>query len=284
MKNKEYSIGNLKLESRIFLAPMAEINDIAFRILCKKAGCGLVYTGMLNPLSQEKLQLYDKPAMQLFSTSKEGIKDFMKKYEKEVQLFDFNLGCPKKNARENGYGAYLQKRKSEIEEILQEMRNSTKKPITIKLRKTDEALEIVKIAEKYCDAICIHPRTPSQGYSGIPDLSFAEEIKRRTKLPVIYSGNVNEKNAEELLKTFDFLMIGREAIGDPNIFLRLQDKKDKFDFFDYLKFGEKYKISFVQIKKQAMNFTKKKFGARKIRAELVKSKTIEDIKRIMKEV
>ena len=83
-------IGSLKLKNRIFLAPMAEVNDIAFRKLCLDAGAGLVFTGMINPLSKQEIDLGDKPALQLFSTNEKGIKEFIKKYESKVKLFDFN--------------------------------------------------------------------------------------------------------------------------------------------------------------------------------------------------
>jgi tRNA-dihydrouridine synthase len=72
------NIKNLKTKNRIFLAPMEEINDIAFRIICKKAGCGLTYTGMINPQTKQKINLEDKPALQLFCTNSKGIKEFMK--------------------------------------------------------------------------------------------------------------------------------------------------------------------------------------------------------------
>ena len=101
----KYSIGNLKLKSRIFLAPMLEPNDIAFRLLCKKAGCGLTYTGMTSPLSKAKLNLDDNPALQLFGNGEIGIRKFIKKYDKNVSLWDFNLGCPSKLSKKLGHGA-----------------------------------------------------------------------------------------------------------------------------------------------------------------------------------
>jgi tRNA-dihydrouridine synthase len=278
----KYKLAHLNLNNPYFLAPMAEVNDIAFRFLCKKAGCGLAYTGMINPLTQNKIHLEDKPAIQLFSTTTEGIKEFIEKYEKQAKLFDFNLGCPSKIAKKLGFGVFLHNRLETIEEILKIMRNSTKKPITIKIRKSDEAKKIIKIANKYCDAISVHPRTAEQGYSGIPDIKFAEEIKKLTPLPIIYSGNVNEKNSKELLKKFDFLMIGREAIGNPGIFAKLNKKDSKIKFKDYLKLAERYKIKYSQIKFQAMNFTKNQQGAKHLRTLLVRAKTLEDIKDIMK--
>lgn len=273
-------IGNFKPKNRFFLAPMLEPNDIAFRLLCKKAGCGLTYTGMINPLSKQKVFLDDKPAIQIFCTHAKGIKEFIKKHEKRAVLFDFNLGCPSTLAEKLGFGSFLHKDISKIEEILKTMGESTKKPITIKIRKSERALEIIKMASKYVDAVCIHPRTQKQGYSGEPDLEFAIKIKKEINLPIIYSGNVNLKNAKELLETFDFVMIGREAIGNPGIFSTLIGKKNKINFSNYLKLVKKYNLYFRQIKYQAINFTKGMENAREKRNILSKAKIIDDLKKV----
>ncbi|PIU76213.1 hypothetical protein COS75_00125 [Candidatus Pacearchaeota archaeon CG06_land_8_20_14_3_00_35_12] len=277
-------IGNLKLENPYFLAPMAGVNDIAFRILCRKAGAGLVYTGMINPLSPMKLDLDDKPAIQIFSANEKGIKEFITKHEEDAKLFDFNLGCSKSLARQHGFGAFLQNKKENIEGILGAMRGSTKKPITIKLRKSNKISKTIKIAEKYCDAICIHPRTIAQGYSGKAGVSFAEKLKKETSLPIIYSGDVNEKNAPELLKKFDFIMIGREAMGYPNIFAKLTETNEEFGFKDYLALAAKYKIGFAQIKFQAIHFTKFMIGGSELRLKLSKTKRLKDIEGIYRKI
>jgi tRNA-dihydrouridine synthase B len=275
---------NLKLKNKIFLAPMEEINDVAFRILCKKAGCGLTYTGMIHPQSKQEFYLDDKPALQLFCTETKAIKEFMKKYDSKVTLWDFNLGCPAKTARKHGFGVFLHSNLEVIEDILKTMRQNTKKPLIVKLRKSKYTMKILKIANKYCDAICIHPRTQPQGYSGIPDLELARKIKKQTKLPIIYSGNVDEENYNEFLKEFDYVMIGRKAIGNPNIFSKLSKKETNFDFNDYLELSKKYKLPFRQIKFQAMNFTKGKEGATDLRLQLAKSKNIKQVKEIMKKI
>ena len=276
-------IKNLKLKNPFLLAPMHEVNDIAFRLLCKKAGASLCYTGLLSPLSKQKLILDDKPAIQIFARNSKGIKEFIKKYDKQVSLWDFNLGCPSKRAEACGVGSYMHSNLNQIEEILKEIRKSTKKPITIKLRKSNNTEEIIKIANKYCDAICIHPRTKEQGYSGSPDIEFARKLKQYTHLLLIYSGDVNESNAKALLNDFDFLMIGRSAIGNPNIFSKLTNKNQKtpITFKDYLKLAKKYKLDFTQIKFQAMNFTKGKEGAAKIREKISKTKNLEELEKIM---
>ena len=264
-------IRNLKLKNRIFLAPMEEVNDIAFRLLCKKAGAGLTYTGLIHPLSQQPIYFKDKPGVQLFCNSIKGVEELIKKHDKKVSLWDFNLGCPVPRAKQNNYGAYLTDLKI-IEDILKTMRGATKKPVTVKIRKSAIAFDILKIAEKYCDAISIHPRTKEQGYSGEPDVEFALKIKKATKLPVIYSGNVNEKNVGEFLQNFDFVMIGRAAIGHPEIFATLtNNKKFKRSVKDYMKLAIKYNLSMKQIKFQAMNFTKGLENSRQMRNEMCKN-------------
>lgn len=273
-------IKNLKLKNRIFLAPIAEVNDIAFRKLCKRAGAGLCYTGMINPLTKQKLNLDDRPALQIFCTNTKGIKQFIKKHEKKVALFDFNLGCPAKTAKKLGFGSFLHNDLKTIEEILKTMKNSTSNPITIKLRKSNNTLKIIKIANKYCDAITIHPRTQAQGYSGTPDLEFAKKIKSKTKLPVIYSGDVNEKNYKQLLKEFDAIMIGRKAIGNPNIFSKLLDKKTNFQYKDWIKEAAKYNLPYKIYKFQAMWFTKGMQGGARIREKLIKAKSLKEIKKV----
>ena len=234
----KYKIGNLELDNRILLAPMLEPNDVAFRLLCKKAGCGLTYVGMTSALSRKKLDLADKPALQLFGNSSRGIKSFIEKYDSEVSLWDFNLGCPSKLSRRLEYGAFMVSAPKGvppvqvasagadkvgnldlIEEILKVMRGATRKPVTIKIRKSDDAFAIVELAERVgVDAICVHARTVAQGYSGEVDYEFALKVKRSTMLPVIFSGDVTADNINSILNDFDFVMIGRSCIGRPEIF------------------------------------------------------------------
>jgi len=279
----EYKIGKLKLKNRFLLAPMLEPNDVAFRLLCKRAGCGLTYTGMVSALSKQKMVLDDSPAVQLFGNSVRGISSFIRRYDSKVSLWDFNLGCPSKLSRRLEHGAFMHGDLGEIEKILKVMRGATDKPITIKLRKSENAIEIAKLAERYVDAIGIHARTVGQGYSGEVDYDFALKVKKAVNVPVIFSGNVDESNADRILRDFDFVFVGRAAIGDPGIFARLCGKKTKIGFGDYLKLARKYKLFFRQIKYQAMNFSKGFVGAREIRKKLVGVKNVEDVKKVMSE-
>jgi len=280
-------IGKLKLKNRVFLAPMHQVNDIAFRILCKKAGAGLTYTGLLNPQTRENLFLEDKPCLQFACNSPKGIEDFIKRYDKRISMYDFNLGCPSLHAKSSKIGYFMSNNFEAIEEILKTIRENTKKPLTIKIRKISEEnlKKIIKIAEKYCQAIGVHPRTQEQGYSGIPDIEFARQVKKLTSLPVIYSGNIKTKEeAEERLKEFDFIMLGRICIGNPGIFSDILDKKKKnLKFKDWLKASKKYKPNFSQIKFQALNFTREFKGSSKLRKELSAAKNEKEILAILKE-
>jgi len=305
-------IGNLKLKSRVLLAPMLEPNDVAFRLLCLKAGCGLTWTGMTSPLSKARLCLDDKPMLQLFGNSSRGIASFMKKYDSKVSGWDFNLGCPSKLSKRLGHGACLSDLKV-IEDILETMRKNSEKPLTVKIRKSDYAFEILKIAEEVgVDAICVHARTIGQGYSGEVDYDWALEIKKRTRLPVIFSGVSSLDEVEKILEDFDFVMIGRLAIGRPGIFGevdesgKLQKNNPRIDanvrelgrkenlttdstdehgqgnlFGEYLELAKKYGLFFRQVKYQAMNFTKGIVGGKELRMALVGAKSVGDVERIM---
>jgi tRNA-dihydrouridine synthase len=260
---------------------MLEPNDIAFRLLCKRAGCGVTYTGMISPLSKQKLYLDDKPILQLFGNSSVGIKGFMKKYDEEVSGWDFNLGCPSKLSKRLGHGGCLRDF-SVIENILKIMRSSTGKALTIKIRKSDYAFEILEIAKRVgVDAVCIHARNVSQGYSGEVDYGFALEIKKKSGIPVIFSGDVNENNIEGILKDFDFVMVGRAAIGNPGIFSKFSGEKVNFGFGEYLDMAKRYGLFFRQIKYQAMNFTKGVSRGKVLRMKLVGAKSLRDIEEIM---
>jgi tRNA-dihydrouridine synthase B len=286
---------NLKLKNRIFLAPMHQVNDIAFRLLCKKAGAGLTFTGLINPQTKEKIYFQDKPALQFACNSTKGIKEFIKKYDKKIAMYDFNLGCPSPHAKQSKIGYFMADNYQTIEEILKTISKSTKKPLTLKIRKIPEEnlIKIIKIAEKYCSAISIHPRTQPQGYSGIPDIEFARKVKQLTGLPIIYSGNITSKEqAYKFLQEFDYIMIGRAAIGNPDIFSDLTNEKDnknikkRTNFQDWLKLAkkiEKEKLYFSQIKFQAINFTRDFEGAPKIREHLSKTKSEKEILQILKE-
>lgn len=285
--NSEY-IRGLKTKNRIFLAPMHQVNDIAFRLLCKRAGAGLTYTGLINPQTKEKLFFQDKPAVQFACNSSRGIEEFIKKYDKKICLYDLNLGCPSLHAEQSKIGYFMSDNPKLLNNILKTIKENTKKPITIKIRKMplEKAKQIIKVAEKYCSAIAVHPRSQKQGYSGLADIDFARNIKKTTKLPLIYSGDIDTKEkAEKALKEFDFIMIGRASLGNPSIFKDLTSQKyskeikDRVTFMDWFKLAKVIdkNLDFTQVKFQALNFTRGFKGASRLREDISRAKSEEEL-------
>jgi len=269
----------LPVRNKIFLSPMEGVNDIAFRLMCKEAGAGMTYTQLTAPMNPNKIHLDDKPVLQIFASKLLGIKEFMKKHDDKVAYWDLNLGCPSTMAKKQGHGSYLTDLKL-IEDILKLMKESTKKAVTVKIRKSPIAYQILKIAQRYCDAIGIHARTREYAYMGDADLDWAKEFKKKSSIPVIYSGNVDETNYKEYLRVFDYVMIGRRAIGHPEIFSKITNTEFDKSFKRYLELAEKFEVQWRIVKFQAMQFTKGDRYSRKKRLEIYKTKNLEELKEI----
>lgn len=232
-------IGNVNLENNVFLAPMAGVTDLPFRILCKEMGCGLVYSEMIsakgilydneNTIKLLTIEQKEKPvAVQLFGSDPDLLAHMAEKIESyPIDIIDVNMGCPAPKIVKNGEGSALMKDPKRIGEIIKVMTQCQKKPVTVKIRKgfDDEhinAVEIAKIAEENgASAIAVHGRTRQQYYSGKADWEIIKKVKQSVNIPVIGNGDVF--SAEEAKALFDStkcdaIMIGRAAQGNPWIF------------------------------------------------------------------
>ncbi|MGV8151786.1 MAG: tRNA dihydrouridine synthase DusB [Candidatus Nanoarchaeia archaeon] len=304
-----------ELKSRLVLAPMHEITNIAFRIMCKKYGAGLVYTPLLSAnaiaiKNKKTLELAitnnkEKPcAIQLFSENIGNLANAAKLVEKDFDVIDINLGCPSEKIMKQGSGGALLENKEKIKEIIEKINKEIKKPLTVKIRAgfndSKNAFLIAKICESAgASAIAIHARTVKQGYSGKADWEIIKNIKENVKIPVIGNGDVvNGKTAKKMLDETkcDYVMIGRAAIGNPFIFKEInhylktgkeikQTKKEKtLDYFEYIRLTEKYKIfSLKDAKQKACQFTKGLEGSARLRAKLSTIKDYKEIKKLLNE-
>ena len=304
-----------KLKNKLILAPMHDITNIAFRIMCKKYGASLVSTELLsaNAIARKnkavmKLTQTDKKekpnVIQIFGQNTENLVKSARILEKYFDIIDINFGCPSKKILEQGSGGALLKRKNKIAEIVREISSVIKKPLTVKIRsgydkKSINAIEIAKICEKSgASAIIIHSRTVEQGYSGKADWNIIKQVKQTVKIPVIGNGDVwTGEDAEQMIKqtNCDYVMIGRAAIGNPFIFKQIdeylktgkiinQTKKEKIkDYFEYIKLAKKYKIFSVKDAKwKAQEFTKGLQGSTKLRRKLNTIKSWEEIEKLIK--
>ncbi|HHU64138.1 MAG TPA: tRNA dihydrouridine synthase DusB [Clostridiales bacterium] len=232
-------IADIQLENNLFLAPMAGITDLPFRLLCKDKGCAMVYTEMVSAKglhygskkTEELLDIHpeEKPVgVQIFG-SDPGImaETAARLRDSEVALIDINMGCPAPKIVKNGEGCSLMLKPKLVREIVSRVVREAGKPVTVKMRKGwDEdsvnALEIALIAqEEGASAVTVHGRTAVQLYSGRADWDIIKKVADRLTIPVIGNGDVfTPQDAKKMLEHTGCqgVMVARGARGNPWIF------------------------------------------------------------------
>ncbi len=235
-------IGNLTLDNNVILAPLAGITNLPFRIMAKEAGCGLVCSEMISShglvyRSGKTEKMLDstpeeKPlSVQLFGAKPDILAEAAVIVESSgADIVDINFGCSVRKVLRTGSGAALMRTPDLAEDLLKAVRRTIRLPLTIKIRSGwdpsgAQALNISEIAESCgVDAITVHPRTAGQLFSGRADWSIIAAVKKKVSIPVIGNGDITSGNdaVRMLAETgCDAVMIGRKAIGNPDIFSRV---------------------------------------------------------------
>ena len=236
-------IGNLKLKNNIFMAPMAGITDLPFRIMCKRYGAGLVYTEMV---SSKAMYYDDKKTMSLIATDEAehpfAVQIFGSEPEIMAQtahkalstgasILDINMGCPAPKVANNGDGSALLNDPRLIGRIVRAVTDAVDVPVTCKIRSGfKEVADIEYIAKTIEDngasAITVHPRTREMYYSGTADRLLIKKVKDAVKIPVIGNGDIFDAySALDMLNTTgcDGVMVARGAQGNPFIFRQIEE-------------------------------------------------------------
>lgn len=234
-------IGNVELKNNIFLAPMAGVTDLAFRIICDRFGAGLSYTEMVSAkalsFSDKKTNTLMKTenlptAVQLFGSDPDIMAQAVPDVEKHGLFTDINMGCPAPKIAGNGEGSALMKNLDKAERIIGAICDKATKPVTVKMRSgwDDEhinAVELARIAEKCgAAALTIHGRTREQYYSGKADRGIIRRVCDAVSIPVIANGDIfSAEDAKSMLEETgaSAVMIGRGSQGNPWIFRQINE-------------------------------------------------------------
>lgn len=241
-------IGNLDLGSRpVLLAPMEDVTDIGFRLLCRQLGASMVYSEfvaadalvrMVNK-SLEKLTVCDaeRPvAIQIYGKDPIAVRDAAQIVVERAHpdVLDINFGCPVKRVAGKGAGAGLLQDVPRMLEITRAVVDAVDVPVTAKTRLgwDSEHKIIVPLAEQLQDcgikALTIHGRTRAQMYMGEADWTLIGEVKRNPRMHIPIIGNGDITSAEGAVDAFerfgvDAVMVGRATFGRPWIFKELHD-------------------------------------------------------------
>ncbi|MDR2571736.1 MAG: tRNA dihydrouridine synthase DusB [Oscillospiraceae bacterium] len=233
-------IGDVTINSKLALAPMAGVTDLAFRTVCRELGAGLTYTEMVSAKAlvyqdrktRSLLQLGENehPATaQIFGSDISCMADAAGKALEisKADIIDINMGCPVGKVVKNGEGSALMKDPDKAMKIIEAVVKAVSRPVTVKIRKgwdkgNVNAVEFAKMAEEAgVSAIAVHGRTRTQMYSGKADWDIIREVKKAVNVPVLANGDVFEaEDAVRILKYTgaDMAMIARGAMGDPWLF------------------------------------------------------------------
>lgn len=243
-------IGNIDLGTRpLFLAPMEDVTDIGFRMLCKRFGAAMVYTEFVSAeaiirsirSTLNKMVLHDEErpvGIQIYGRDTASMVEAAKIVEEaKPDVIDINFGCPVKKVAGKGAGAGMLRNVPLMLEITREVVKAVHVPVTVKTRLgwDSDNLIITQLAEQLQDcgiqALTIHGRTRSQMYTGQADWSLIGEVKRNPRIHIPIIGNGDIDSPESARRAFDdygvdAVMIGRATFGRPWIFQDIREGRD----------------------------------------------------------
>ena len=242
MKIRNIDLG----EKPLFLAPMEDVTDIGFRMLCKRFGAAMVYTEFVSAEALvrnikstiNKLSIADSErpvGIQIYGRDVESMVEAAKIVEQvSPDVIDLNFGCPVKKVASKGAGSGMLRNIPLMLDITREVVKAVRTPVTVKTRLgwDSENLVITTLAEQLQDcgieALTIHGRTRAQMYTGNADWSLIKEVKDNPRIHIPIIGNGDITTAEEAKIAFerygvDAVMVGRATFGRPWVFKEMNE-------------------------------------------------------------
>lgn len=235
-------IANLEFPDRsVFLAPMEDVTDIGFRLLCRQFGADMVYTefvssdALIREIKKTKRKILfseeERPVgIQIYGSDPDTMVEAAKICEEaDPDLIDINFGCPVRKIAGKGAGSGMMRTPDVMLDITEKVVKAVNKPVSVKTRLgwDDDSKIIVRLAEQLQDcgivALTIHGRTRSQMYKGEADWSLIRDVKNNPNMHIPIIGNGDVTSPEITKKRFDetgvdAIMVGRGSIGTPWIF------------------------------------------------------------------
>lgn len=310
-------IGNVEINGKAVLAPMAGVADRAFRELCVGYGASYVVSEMISSKGvsmgdRKSKQLsfisdIERPAaVQIFGSNPEIMAESIPMVmESKPEIIDINMGCPAPKIAGNGGGASLMKNPQLAEDIVRGVVKASPVPVTVKIRMgwdfdSINAVEIAKRAENAgAAAITVHGRTKSQMYAPPVNREIIAEVKRAVSIPVIGNGDITDGfSAAKMLEetNCDLVMVGRGALGRPWVFSQINAYLEHGRILpeppvaermrvmvNHIKTICEYKGEYVglrEARKHAAWYTKGLHGAAEYRRELGSLSSIEQLEEI----
>lgn len=266
-------IGNIDYGNRpLFLAPMEDVTDVGFRMLCKRYGAAMVYTEFVAAeaiirsikatLSKMTINEEERPVgIQIYGRDVESMVEAAKIVEEvHPDVIDINFGCPVKKVAGKGAGAGMLKNIPLLLDITRNVVKAVKTPVTVKTRLgwDNDNLIITELAEQLQDcgiqALTIHGRTRSQMYTGEADWTLIGKVKNNPRINIPIIGNGDITSPEEAKRAFDEygvdgVMVGRATFGSPWVFKEMREYLDnKTDAATPLSIDDKIDILEEQLK------------------------------------
>ncbi len=260
-----FYIGNVKIEGKVILAPMAGITNLAYRKMCKKYGASMVYSEMISDkgifyndrktISLAKIDNSEHPvAIQIFGGDIDTLINAAKFVDEktDADIIDINMGCPvPKVLKANAGSDYLQD-PQRIYSTVKSVVENVKKPVTVKIRIgwDHNSINVLEVAKKIKDAgasaLCIHGRTKTDLYAGTVNYDLIRQVKEMLgDFPVIANGDITSaQKAKEVLDftKCDAIMIGRASYGNPFIFTQINHYLNTGELLENLTLEERIKV------------------------------------------
>lgn len=308
----------IDIENAIVLAPMEDVTELPFRLICKKFGADIVYSEFISSealyrrveKSLKKIEFVEEErpiGIQIFGANDEPMTESARIVESfGPDLIDINFGCWVRNVVKNNAGAAMLKQPDRMQELTRKVVESVSLPVTVKTRLGWDRNSIIiedvarRLEDAGISALAIHCRTREDAHKSQADWTWISRVKKVVSIPVILNGDI--KTAEDVYRAFietgcDAVMIGRAAIGNPFIFAEAKEFlrtkqitppatiENRINVcLEHLKLNIQYKgerLGLIEFRKFYNGYLKGIPNIARIKQQLVTSESIDEIETIL---